>query len=106
MDRIMETFGSENYGQERLKLIHKACTELTDNELTWVVDHLIATVPTKYPPLVPRFTEAAHAARGNRLKRDIKSASNVILRKGDLKKSLEKFGAKNLVDAMNKVRGA
>lgn len=102
MARIIDTFGQENYSKERLKLIHKELQPLTNSELKWAIDHLIATVPTKYPPLVPRFVEAMHGALKRRFESDVKVAKQKIDRRSGLEEELKKRGVRSLVEAISK----
>ena len=102
MDRIIETFGQQNYGRERMKMIHKELQPLTNDELKWVIDHLIATVPTKYPPLVPRFLEAKCEAIKRRFNGEVQQVTQRLDSRGGLEEELKKRGAKSLLDAVLK----
>lgn len=104
MDRVIDTFGPENYGTERVKIIYSMCQDLTDDELELVVDHMIKTIPYKYPPLPQRFLEEIHNIIGQRLRKDVQQAKRKLDQRSGLKETLERFGAKSLVDAINKVR--
>ena len=103
MERIIDTFGQENYGRERMKLIHEEMKPLTDRELVRAVTELIATVPTKYPPLIPRFREAKLEAFKRRFNKDVEQVTEKLDKRSGLAEALEKLGAKSLADAIKKV---
>lgn len=59
MQRVLETFGKENFPTPRMEEIWKVVKDLPDLDFIRLVGRIIGEVPIKYPPNVITFREFA-----------------------------------------------
>lgn len=59
MNRVIQTFGKENFPAPRMEEIWKVVKDLPDLDFIKVVSRIVGEVPIKYPPTVIQFREFA-----------------------------------------------
>lgn len=64
MNKITETFGNAFYKNNRRELIYKWCNDLTERELTKIINFFIET--KRSPPLPIEFRDESYRAKRNR----------------------------------------
>jgi hypothetical protein len=107
MDSLIEVFGPAEY-QKRMPIIYELVSDLPEKNFAWIVKHFILTKSIKYPPLPEEFREAA-AQQRKRIRED---SFKKEFRENDepesggvvLKQFLERLGAKNAIEAMQKLK--
>ena len=104
MDRIVRSFDDRNYNSERIQIIYGHVKDLTKSEFKSICDDFLTRLPFNQSPLGSHFKEAAIAKRKQRFNEEVVKASTALKQKGGLEETLQKLGAKSLMDAIFKSR--
>lgn len=90
MQRIYSVFGEKAYGNERLNLIWKFCSDLEDNQFSKIVDHFLSSA--RYSPLPKDFKDAATAEKSKSFTNLVNGAADTVYNKSPekLKNYLDK----------------
>lgn len=112
MERIKTVFGAEHFPEERMALIWNEVSDLSVTSFQRIVNHFIGNQNIKYPPKVGEFKEQALLQKKFEFSQTTTRAAESLDRKSSswdgqaLSRALKSIGAENLLDAVEKRKGA
>ncbi len=109
MKKITKVFGTQNYPQDRLRLIWEQVADLSEWQFTKIVEHFCADRNVNYPPMRKDFIEEAHRQRSTQKEQETKQFAKMIEQPvtdgSALKNFLDQLGARSIKEAIFKKRG-
>lgn len=109
MKKLAKVFGSQNYPQERVRLIWEQVEDLSEWQFTKIVEHFCADRNVNFPPMRKDFIEESQRHRTTQKEKELKQFTRMVEQQPSdgsaLRKLLDQMGVKSVKEAVFKKRG-